>query len=91
MYDTIVYPEIESKPIRLAITYRNKWMIENADYVVAYVNHNWGGAYRSYVYAKNSRKTSLIYVSFAEFCKSLKCNKKIYLFYKKYRKMSEKL
>lgn len=40
-----LYPDgIETVPKRFAITYRNKWMIEKADYVVTYVNHSWGGA-----------------------------------------------
>ena len=30
-YDEIIYPEIEDKPLKFAIVYRNKWMIEQAD------------------------------------------------------------
>ena len=38
-----VFPEgLETIPKRFAISYRNKWMIERADYVVTYVNHNIG-------------------------------------------------
>lgn len=55
-FDYIIYPEIEDKPLRYAITYRNKYMIECADCVVAYVSHSWGGAYTSYKYAKRLRK-----------------------------------
>lgn len=55
-YDFILYPEIENKPKRYAITYRNKYMIEKADYVVAYVTHDWGGAYATYKYAKRRGK-----------------------------------
>lgn len=55
-YDSILYPEIENKPKRYAITYRNKYMIEKADYVVAYVTHDWGGAYATYKYAKRRGK-----------------------------------
>ena len=28
IYDAIIYPEIEDKPLRFAIPYRNKWMVE---------------------------------------------------------------
>ena len=55
-YDSILYPEIENKPKRYAITYRNKYMVEKADFVVAYVSHNWGGAYTTYKYAERKNK-----------------------------------
>lgn len=51
LYDSIVYPQIEDKPLRFAISYRNRWMVKGADLVVAYVNHKWGGAYKTYAYA----------------------------------------
>lgn len=56
-YDSILYPEIEDKPPRFAITYRNRYMVEKADYVIAYVSHDWGGAYTTYKYAKRKGKT----------------------------------
>ena len=56
MYDFILYPDIEDKPKRYAITYRNKYMVEKADYVVAYVSHDWGGAYATYKYAERKGK-----------------------------------
>ena len=38
-----IFPEgLETVPKRFAISYRNKWMIERADYVVTYVHHNIG-------------------------------------------------
>ena len=63
-YDFILYPEIENKPKRYAITYRNKYMIEKADYVVAYVTHDWGGAYATYKYAKRRGKEIFNLVAF---------------------------
>lgn len=56
MYDSIIYPEIEDKPLRFAISYRNKYMVEKADYVVACVSHDWGGAYTTYKHAKRKGK-----------------------------------
>lgn len=47
LYDEIFYPPIESTPPRFAISKRNDWMIKNADLVIAYVDHNHGGAYKS--------------------------------------------
>ena len=56
IYDETVYPEIEKKPLRFAIVYRNRWMVEMADYVVAYINRDWGGAYKTYEHAKRKKK-----------------------------------
>lgn len=40
-----VFPEgIENVPKRFAINFRNKWMIERSDTVIAYVCHSFGGA-----------------------------------------------
>ncbi|MBQ8372118.1 MAG: hypothetical protein IJX38_04170 [Clostridia bacterium] len=58
-YDSIVYPEIENKPLRFAITYRNRYMVDCSDYVIAYVDHTWGGAYSTYKYAVRKNKTVL--------------------------------
>lgn len=65
-YDSIIYPEIEDKPKRYAITYRNKYMVEKADFVVAYITHDWGGAYKTYKYAKRKKK-SIINISGEKF------------------------
>jgi len=45
-YDsTDILPEgIENIHPRFAISWRNKWMINNSDYVVTFVTHPWGGA-----------------------------------------------
>lgn len=39
------YPEgLESVHPRYAISWRNKWMIQESDVVVTYITHSWGGA-----------------------------------------------
>lgn len=39
------YPEgLEKVPPRFAICHRNRWIIENADIIIAYVDRSWGGA-----------------------------------------------
>lgn len=39
------YPEgLESVHPRYAISWRNKWMVQESDVVVAYITHSWGGA-----------------------------------------------
>ena len=56
LYDSIIYPQIEDKPLRFAITYRNRWMIEKADFVISYISYKKGGAYATYKYAKSKGK-----------------------------------
>ena len=55
-YDVIIYPEIESIPLRYAISHRNRWMVEKADLVIAYINHKSGGAYQTYRHAISKNK-----------------------------------
>lgn len=49
-YDNLtntIYPEgLETVPKRFAISYRNKWMVNQADVVVTYVTHGFGGAWQ---------------------------------------------
>ena len=56
IYDEIIYPEIENKPLKFAISYRNKWMVEKVDLVICGINHYTGGAYKTYLYAKRKKK-----------------------------------
>ena len=51
-YDEIVYPNIEHVPPKYAIAHRNRWMIEHADAVVAYIARTYGGAYQTYLHAR---------------------------------------
>ena len=44
LYDETLDPPLENVPKRFAISYRNKWMTEQASIMVAYVEHDWGGA-----------------------------------------------
>ena len=55
-YDEILYPEIENVPLKFAISKRNEWMVNNADYVFAYVHTHFGGAYRTLLYAHKHKK-----------------------------------
>ena len=51
-----VYPPIEKTPPRFAISKRNEWMMANADLIIAYVNHTYGGAYKSLGIAVQRKK-----------------------------------
>ena len=55
-YDAIIYPSLEEKPLRFAISHRNRWMVEQSDAVIAYVMHEWGGAYQTYKHARRKCK-----------------------------------
>lgn len=44
--NTIFSDGIGTVPKRFAISWRNKWMIQQSDIVVTYVTHNFGGAWR---------------------------------------------
>ena len=54
--DTIVPEGIENTYPRYAIVHRNNWMIDRNDYVIAYVNHTFGGAYQAVEWEKNKGK-----------------------------------
>ena len=57
-YTNTIYPEgIEAVPKRFAISYRNKWMIQQADAVVTYVTHTYGGAWQFKAMAERQEKT----------------------------------
>ena len=52
-----IYPEgIETVPKRFAISYRNKWMIQQSDIVVTYVTHTYGGAWQFKAMAERQGK-----------------------------------
>lgn len=56
LYDSSIYPPLEKTPPRFAISKRNEWMMTNADLIIAYVNHSYGGAYKSLQVAKRKNK-----------------------------------
>ena len=57
LYDETIYPDIENVPRRYAIVKRNQWMIDKSDFVIAYVEHSWGGAAKTFGYAMKKKKT----------------------------------
>ena len=55
--DSILLEGIELIHPRYAISWRNRWMIEHSDYVIAYITRNYGGAARFVDEAKWKGKT----------------------------------
>ena len=53
MFDDIIYPEgFEKYHFKAAITQRNRYMVRNSSVALCYVSHSWGGAVKTYEYAK---------------------------------------
>ena len=55
--DTMLPEGIELVHPRFAISWRNNWMLQQADFVVAHVSHPWGGAPQYVQKAIRSSKT----------------------------------
>ena len=55
--DTMLLEGIELVHPRYAISWRNNWMLQKSDFVVAYVAHSWGGAAQYVRKASRSSKT----------------------------------
>lgn len=62
-YDDVVFPPIESVPLKYAISRRNEWMIDQADVVISYVTHSFGGAATTLRYAYRKKKTIVRLIS----------------------------
>ena len=59
-FDDIVIPaELAGVHYKAAITKRNQWMVEQSDYLVAYVYRDYGGAYATLRYAEK-KETQVI-------------------------------
>lgn len=53
-----ILPEcVETAPPRYAISRRNDWMLRQADYVITYITHTWGGAAHFAQKARRQNKT----------------------------------
>ncbi len=53
IFDEIIYPEgLEKYHFKEAIIKRNKYMIDRSDYAVCFIEHEWGGAAKTYKYAQ---------------------------------------
>lgn len=54
--DTMLPEGLETVPPRFAVDRRNEWMLKQADLVVTYVTHGWGGAAKFAEKAKKAGK-----------------------------------
>lgn len=59
-YDGFIYPEgPETVPKRYAILRANQWTVKKCDVVIVYLNHTFGGDYKTYSHVKKSNKTMI--------------------------------
>jgi hypothetical protein len=63
--DTMLPEGIEEVHSHYAISWRNKWMLKQSDYVVTYITHTWGGAAQ---YAKKADKYGKISINISFEC-----------------------
>ena len=57
-FDDLVYPPLENVPPKYAIVRRNRYMMEQADLVIAYITHAHGGAHQTYRHALRKGKNT---------------------------------
>ncbi len=63
-YDGAIYPEgMESVPYKLAIPRLNHVMVQDSEYVIAYVTHSWGGAAATLEQAKRRERRGKLVIS----------------------------
>lgn len=56
-YSDTIYPDgLENVPRKFAIDRRNKWLVDNSDYVIAYISRSFGGAAKFYELAVKRKK-----------------------------------
>ena len=54
IYDDILFPEnFEKYHFKAAIPARNNYMVDNSDYAICYITHDWGGASKTFRRAQN--------------------------------------
>lgn len=57
LYDEMIIPtELTDINYKLAIKNRNQWMIEQCDFIIGYIKHNYGSAFDAIKYAKEKGK-----------------------------------
>ena len=66
--DTMLPEGIESVHPHYAISWRNNWMLRQADFVVTYITHSWGGAYQYALKSKRWGKTVINIASAFDEC-----------------------
>lgn len=57
LYDEIIIPmELSNAHYKSAIAKRNRWIVDQSDFLIAYVYREFGGAYTTFKYACRKKK-----------------------------------
>lgn len=57
-FDDIIIPqELMGAHPKSAITQRNRWIVDNSNYIIAFIPRGFGGAYKAVKYAEKQNKT----------------------------------
>ena len=59
-YNYTVFPPLESVPPKYAISKRSEWMVLQADIVIVYVTHGWGGATKTLEYTSRKKEANYL-------------------------------
>ena len=62
-FDTMLPEGIETVHPRFAISWRNRWMLKQSDYVITYITHSWGGAAQ---FANTAQKQKKVVLNLAD-------------------------
>lgn len=55
-YDSIIQADMpENTPTKFRISQCNRYMVKNAQYLICYIQHGWGGAAQTLAYAQNQK------------------------------------
>ncbi len=59
-YDMIIISDIPEKtPKKYHIIKTNEYMVDNSDYLICFINHNWGGAVKTLEYAEKKKHITI--------------------------------
>ena len=61
--ETMLPEGIECVHPRYAISWRNRWLVEQSDFVLCYVTHSWGGAAQ---FVKLAERKGKVIINFAD-------------------------
>jgi len=61
--ETMLPEGIEGIHPRYAISWRNKWMVNESEYVICYITHSWGGAAK-YVEMATKKKKCIMNIAY---------------------------
>ena len=62
-FDTMLPEGIETVHPRFAVSWRNRWMLKQSDYVITYITHSWGGAAQ---FANTAQKQKKVVLNLAD-------------------------